>query len=292
LWCLLRGVSATVLSDAAAVDDVMSWQERVRAAEVRADAAEARVAELAEQVAVLSRMLFGQSSEKSRPGSGVGSPGGVAGSSGAAGSGGAKPGRGQRSGGRGHGRRDYSHLETEEVVHDVADGLRCCAECGLEFEFLGAETSDQVDWRVKLVRIVHRRLRYRRKCDCAGTRTVTAPPAPNPVAKGLFTAGFLARLLYHKYVLGMPVHRIVRLLAAEGLHLSEGTLTGAMQQMAALLEPLREAIVARNRAAVHVHADETTWRVYERPDGKDGYRWWLWVFPAPRGAVSYRLCSR
>ncbi|HEY2764487.1 MAG TPA: IS66 family transposase [Pseudonocardiaceae bacterium] len=244
------------------------------------------MAELAEQVAVLSRMLFGQSSEKSRPGPGPGGdwPGGDAGQVGGlpdpAGSGVAKPGRGQQRGSRGHGRRDYSHLETEEVVHDVADGLRCCADCGLEFEFLCAETSDQVDWRVKLIRIVHRRLRYRRRCDCAGTRTVTAPPAPNPVPKGLFTAGFLARLLYHKYVLGMPVHRIVRMLAAEGLQVSEGTLTGALQNIAALLEPLRTVIVARNAAAVHVHADETTWRVYERPDGKDGYRWWLWVFLA------------
>jgi transposase len=237
------------------------------------------VAELAEQVAVLSRMLFGQSSEKSRPGSGgdAGQSGGVPDP---AGSGVGKPARGQQRGGRGHGRRDYSHLETEEVVHDVAEGLRCCADCGLAFEFLGAETSDQVDWRVQLIRIVHRRLRYRRRCDCPGTRTVTALPAPNPVPKGLFTAGFLARLLYSKYVLGMPVHRIVRLLAAEGLEVSEGTLTGALHNMAALLEPLREAIVARNAAAVHVHADETTWRVYERPDGKDGYRWWLWVFLA------------
>jgi transposase len=284
-------VSATVLSDDAAVDDVMSWQERVRVAEVRAEAAEARVAELAEQVAVLSRMLFGQSSERSRPGPGsaadssdkdsLDSDGGQAGGvPGPAGSGVAKPGRGQQRGSRGHGRRDYSHLQTEEVVHDVADGLRCCVDCGLEFEFLGSQTSDQIDWRVKLIRIVHRRLRYRRRCDCPGTRTLTAPPAPSPVGKGLFTAGFLARLLYHKYVLGMPVHRIVRMLAAEGLQVSEGTLTGAMQQMAALLAPLREAIVARNGAAVHVHADETTWRVYERPDGKDGYRWWLWVFLA------------
>jgi transposase len=274
-------VSTTVDVDAF---DVMSWQERLEAAEARAQAAEARAAELAEQVAVLSRMLFGQSSEKSRPGPGAGSTDGDAGQAGgvpgAAGSGVAKPGRGQQPGGRGHGRRDYSHLETEEVVHDVAQGLRCCADCGLEFEFLGSETSDQIDWRVKLVRIVHRRLRYRRKCDCAPTRTVIAPPAPNPVAKGLFTAGFLARLLYHKYVLGMPVHRIVRLLDAEGLPVSEGTLTGALHNMAALLAPLREAIVARNAAAVHVHADETTWRVYERPDGKDGYRWWLWVFIA------------
>ena len=269
----------------------MSWQERLEAAEARAEAAEARAetaearaAELAEQVAVLSRMLFGQSSEKSRPGPGADSPDGDAGQAGgvpgSAGSGVAKPGRGQQRGSRGHGRRDYSHLETEEVVHDVADGLRCCADCGLEFEFLCSETSEQIDWRVELVRIVHRRLRYRRRCDCPGLRTVTAPPAPNPVAKGLFTAGFLARLLYHKYVLGMPVHRLVRLLAAEGLQVSEGTLSGALHNMAALLEPLREAIVARNAAAVHVHADETTWRVYERPDGKDGYRWWLWVFLA------------
>jgi transposase len=265
----------------------MSWQERLRAAEARAEAAEARVAELVEQVAVLSRMLFGQSSEKSRPvpGSAADSPvsdslGEDGGQSGVGVAEAAKPGRGQQRGSRGHGRRDYSHLATEEVVHDVAEGLRCCAACGLEFEFLGSETSDQIDWRVKLIRIVHRRLRYRRQCDCPGARTVTAPPAPNPITKGLFTTGFLARLLYHKYVLGMPVHRIVRLLAAEGLEVSEGTLTGALHHMAALLEPLREAIVARNAAAVHVHADETTWRVYERPDGKDGYRWWLWVFIA------------
>jgi transposase len=291
LWCLLRGVSAPVLIDDAAVD-VTSWQERLRAAEVRADAAEARVAELSEQVAVLSRMLFGRSSEKSRPGvdPDADSPGGGGGLAGGAAAG--RRARGQQLGSRGHGRRDYSHLETEEVVHDVADGLRCCAGCGLSFEFLCAETSEQIDWRVKLIRIVHRRLRYRRRCDCPGVRTVTAPPAANPVAKGLFTAGFLARLLYSKFVLGMPVHRIVRVLAAEGLQVSEGTLTGALHHMAALVEPLRTAIVARNSAAVHVHADETTWRVYERPDDKDGYRWWLWVFPAPRGAVSYRLCSR
>jgi hypothetical protein len=41
---------------------------------------------------------------------------------------------------------------------------------------------------VKLIRIVHRRLRYRRGCDCPGARTVTAPAAANPVAKGRFTA--------------------------------------------------------------------------------------------------------
>ena len=87
---------------------------------------------------------------------------------------------------------------------------RVCACCGIAFEPLGAASSEQIDWRVRVTRIVHRRLRYRRRCDCPGTRTVTAPPAANPIPKGRFTSEFLARLLYEKYVLGLPVHRIVR----------------------------------------------------------------------------------
>ena len=94
---------------------------------------------------------------------------------------------------------------------------RVCPDCGRAFDALGSEGSEQIDWQVHLTRIVHRRLRYRRACTCPGQRTVTAPPAPNPIPKGRFTAGFLARLLYQKFVLGLPVHRIVKALAAEGL---------------------------------------------------------------------------
>jgi len=162
----------------------------------------------------------------------------------------------------------------------VPAGARVCAGCGLGFELLGCETSEQVDWQVTVSRIVHRRLRYRRRCDCPGPRTVIAAPAPNPVAKGRFTASFLARLLYEKFVLGLPVHRIVRALAAAGLAVAEGTVCGALKSVADLLAPLESAIVARNAQATHVHADETSWRVYEQTDGKDGHRWWLWVFLA------------
>src|ERR1700747_3066679 len=109
----------------------------------------ARVAELAGQVAALQEsvttlggLLFGSSSEKG------GSPARRNGREG-----GDRPGgtgkRGQRPGGPGHGRRDYSHLETEERVIDVDAGQRCCAVCGKAFEFIGTEDSEQIDWRVK-----------------------------------------------------------------------------------------------------------------------------------------------
>jgi transposase len=196
--------------------------------------------------------------------------------------------RGQRPGSKGHGRRDYPGLENGEEIHDVPAGQRVCPECSREFEFLGSACSEQIDWQVRITRIVHRRLRYRRRCDCPGPRTVIAPVAPNPIRKGRFTAAFLARLLYQKYVLGLPVHRIARALAADGLDVAEGTVTGALKAVADLLVPWEEAIVARNAQAVHVHADETSWRVFEQTEGKDGHRWWLWVLIA-EDTVVFRM---
>lgn len=294
---MLRDVFLTPAVDDA---DTAYWRGRAEGAEARvevlesrigelterAEARDARIEELTEQVAVLGRMLFGRSSEKSGPPP----TGGEAAAGGGQGPGADAPGprpaaggarkRGQRPGSRGHGRRDYSHLETREEFHDVPVGDRVCSCCGMAFEPLGTDDSEQVDWRVTLTRIVHRRRRYRRRCDCEGPRTVTAPPVPKPVAKGRFTAAFLARLLYEKYVLGLPLHRIARVLAADGLEVAEGTLCGALRDVHDLLGPLDAQVAARNAAAGHVHADETTWRVFERVEGKDGTRWWLWVFVA------------
>jgi transposase len=249
-------------------------------AELRAENARlnARVAELAGQVAALqesvttlSGLLFGSSSEKG------GSPARRTGPEGGDRPGGAGK-RGQRSGGPGHGRRDYSHLETEERVIDVDAGQRCCAVCGKAFEFIGTEDSEQIDWRVKITRVVWRRRRYRRRCPHRGPATVCAPAAARPVPKGLFTAGFLARLAYEKHVLGRPVHRIVQALAADGLDVAAGTLCGALKQVAPLIAPWAAAIAAHGRIAGHVHADETSWQVFEDIEDKDGHRWWLWVF--------------
>ena len=157
---------------------------------------------------------------------------------------------------------------------------RTCAGCGMVFELFGTEDSEQIDWQVTITRIVHRRRRYRRRCTCPGRRTVTAPVPAKPIGKGRFTIGFLARLLYEKYVLGLPLHRIATALAAGGLDVAEGSLSGVLKEVHTLLAPLEQAIAARNAAAGHVHADETGWRVFERVEGKDGTRWWLWVFVA------------
>ncbi len=295
--------------------DVGYWRARAGRAEarvveleaataaLRADKAGLRVTELAgqvdrlqESVTTLSGLLFGSSSEKhgsSSRGNGrdAGADGGDRG-----GDGGVRPGgrrkRGQRPGGRGHGRRDHWQLETEERFIDVDASQRCCAECGEPFEFLGTEDSEQIDWQVKITRIVWRRRRYRRRCSHPGPKTICAPPAAKPVPKGMFTAGFLARLAYEKYVLGRPVHRIVMALAADGFDVASGTLAGALKQIAPLIAPWAAAIAAHGRQAAHVHADETSWQVFEDVDGKDGHRWWLWTFVTSETTVFVMDTSR
>ncbi len=241
---------------------------------------EGKVAALAERVAELARLAFGKRSEKHKTPEPAGEGGGAG-----RGSEGAKRRRGQQPGSKGHGRRDYSHIETEEVIHDLEEGERVCPHCGVPYDAFDEESSEAIDWLVRIVRIVHRRRRYRRACRCRGHGVLVAPVPPKPIAKGRFTSGFLARLLHEKYVLGRPLERIVAALGAEGLAVPKGTLVGQLAKLAELLRPLDQAIRAQNASSAHLHMDETTWRVFEEVEGKDSNRWWCWVFLGPDTSV-------
>jgi transposase len=285
------------------------WRARALRAEARAEQLVAgkaelneRVAELAAQVeqltetvATLSGLLSGACGGEKKPARqpGDGEDAGHGGGQGR------RPGgrkRGQRRGAPGHGRRPYAHPETEEHIPAVDPDLRRCRCCGADYEYLGTEDPEQADWRVTLIRILYRRRRYRRRCDCpaklAGRVTVCAPRAPEVIPKGLFTAMFPARLACEKYVLGRPLHRIAAALAADGLDVAEGSLVGALRQIAPLPAPWARAIEAHVAAAGYVRADETSWQVFADTPGKDGNRWWLWVFLTDGASVSVMDPSR
>jgi transposase len=66
-------------------------------------------------------------------------------------------------------------------------------------------------------------------------------------------------------------------LELEGLRVSQGTLTGGLERIVALLQPLYARILERSRAAKHWQMDETRWLVFVEMEGKAGHKWWLWV---------------
>jgi transposase len=237
---------------------------------------EAELEGLRADLAVLQRLVFGRSSERSRP-----EPPGSGGEDG--GDGGrdrAGSGRGGRSRGPGAraGRRDYSHLPRVEVIWDFEGGY-CCPECGVPFTRLGSDhVVEQLDWLVTVRVRADCRRRYRRACSCRVPATVTAPGPPKAIGKGLVSNGFIAMLLTERYVAGRSQNSLVTGLARLGADISPATLTGTCAAAGALLAPLEEAVTARSRDSWHLHADETSWQVFAPREGDGPAKWWLWVF--------------
>jgi transposase len=241
-----------------------------------------QIATLKQQVVTLSRMLFGTSSEKSDPGKPEAGGRAAGGGDEGPGDGGRTGGRrrGQRPGPAGHGRRRHEHLAAEEQVHGIPEGERRCPRCGQAYDLLGDDVSEQVSWRVRVWRVVHRRRKYARHCRCPVPAVVTAPGPARLIGKGLFTTEFCVNLLIAKYALGLPFNRVIAMLSFQGLDVAPGTLAGVARRLDEFLAPLAGAIAARNAAAGHAHADETSWRVFGQPADNGGSRWWLWVFSA------------
>ncbi|ABW16379.1 transposase IS66 [Parafrankia sp. EAN1pec] len=234
------------------------------------------------ELVVLRKVVFGRSSERGAgpapaPAGRDGTDGGqLAGGREAAGREAPRRGPGARAG-----RRDYGGLPRRDLDCDFPSGGYACLECGTLFTPLGEHRVEQVDWRVLVELLVSHRRRYRRGCGCGGPVTVTAPGPSKAVGRGLFTNRFLAMLLVERYVAGRSQNSLVTGLARHGAQISPATLTGACAQVAGLLAPLAEKIVARSRGSWHLHADETTRRVFT-PDSAGGpARRWLWVFLGP-----------
>ncbi|MGO8715979.1 MAG: IS66 family transposase, partial [Smithella sp.] len=201
---------------------------------------------------------------------------------------------GQRHGAPGHGRRRHLELTAVEETSDLPENEKYCPRCGLPFDSIPImETSEQIDWIVRLERKVTKRLCYRKTCKCPETPgIITAPQPPKLIKKGMFTVGFIVKLLVLKYLLAMPMNRIRGYLDMEGLAVANGTLTGVMQNVIPFLEPLYNAILARNAASDRLKADETGWKVFMETAGKVTHRWWLWVFVSPDTAAFILSPSR
>ena len=80
-----------------------------------------------------------------------------------------------------------------------------------------------------------------------------------------------------------PLQRTVRELASLGLPVSPGTLTGGLQKIAPMLQPLAGQFVLRAREGCYWHMDETRWPMFLLMEGqsqdqtKPPRKWWAWV---------------
>jgi transposase len=197
--------------------------------------------------------------------------------------------RGQRRGRRGPQRRDYRHLPVTTEERVLPPEQQVCPTCGLALTPSDTEDSEQVEIEVRAYRRRICRRRYQRTCSCSdGPRTVTAPPAPKLIPKGLLGVSVWVEILLDKYASYRPTERLLGQWQLLDFAVAAGTVAGGLQRLEPLFTPLYDAVLARNAQAPFAHGDETRWSVFIEQEGKRGHRWWLWVVVSA-DTVAFRL---
>jgi transposase len=132
----------------------------------------------------------------------------------------------------------------EPIIHHTLEPSQLvCPCCGkLRPELSLREQSQEIGWEVRLVRRRHVRFRYGPNCQCPqGRGIVTAPKAAKLIAKGLLAVDFWVEVLLKKFEFQQPLQRTIREVAAHGMHLSGGTLSGGLKKIKEMVQPGRSA---------------------------------------------------
>lgn len=247
------------------------WHQQFQAAAERENRAQEKIKELEATIRDLKQRLYGKKTEK-HPGK-----------SEQENKQSKKP-KGQQPGSCGHGRTSRESLPVIPEERDIPD--HCCPVCHEALElFPGTEDSDIIEVEVSAHIRRIRRKRYK-KCACEKPGIITASPAPRLIPKTAIGVSVWREIILNKVLRNQSTSQYLEHLKHLGCPLSAGTVTGGLHHFTSLFEPLQDRFLKKQLDEELFGADETGWKVFEKVEGKVGYRWYLWVTHSP-SVVAY-----
>lgn len=169
-----------------------------------------------------------------------------------------------------------------EDYYQLPDGARLMNRNGMadvwEYRFIEHVRAHNVEHVYKVARV--------KLADGTFTNTMEHPLKN---LGGIFSPELLARLLCLKYDFSMPENRQIRLLAREGIHISNTTLNSYIHNGISRLREFMEDVFKKFvQQAKYLMVDETTELVgVETPEGKAYRRKYLWAFFAKHVKLVY-----
>ena len=167
-------------------------------------------------------------------------------------------------------------LPRTEVVHELDDTERLCAEDGNELKVIGEEISEElhvVPARVEVIRHVRRKY----ACPSCEENVKTAPAPAKLLPKSNASATLLAYVAAAKYQDALPLYRQSQIFARHGADIPRNTLARWMVQAGQRLLPLIETLRAQLLKAPLIHMDETTLQVNQEEGRKASAKSYMWV---------------
>lgn len=166
---------------------------------------------------------------------------------------------GARPGHPGHGRRSVPAEGADEVLFVPA--AQTCPDCGGTLQDQGCRPRTVLEVEPLRRKTIHCQLEQK---YCPRCRRKVRPRAPGVFKKGLLGNRLLAHVAVQHYVFNVTFGQLEIQLGVRN-----GSLHGAMHQLAARLAPACDRLIEEYCQAPVKHADETSWRT----DGCNGYAW-------------------
>ena len=184
-----------------------------------------------------------------------------------------------------HGRRRLPEsLPRTRIEHDLPESEKKCPCCGEVRQRIGEEVSEQLEFIPASLRVLqHVRFKYACKaCEQAaaegGPQIATAAKPMQPIEKGLAGPGLLAYVITSKLGDHLPLYRLERIFARQGVEIARSTMCAWLQAAADLVHPLVRLMTERVRASRALHTDETRVPIPEPGTGRcRSGRLWCYV---------------
>jgi transposase len=165
------------------------------------------------------------------------------------------------------------HLPRIEHRHEPQSCT--CGQCGQDLVKIGEDVSEQLDVEPAKF-FVHRHIRPQYACRTC--ETVTAAPVPPAVIDGGMAAvGLLAWVIIGKYLDHLPLYRLERMAARDGVTLARSSLAEWVGRLGVALQPLADRLRELLLQRQVLHADETPVQQLDPGSGKTK-RAYLWAY--------------
>lgn len=167
---------------------------------------------------------------------------------------------GAKAGHIGHGRKSIKGEEADRE-EEVPLDMEMCSECRVYLEDKGYRDRGVIESQpIKAMAIVYRL--NQKRCPKCGR--MYEAKAPFVLPKNLYGNQLLTHVAGAHYLHGIPIGRV-----SEEVGVTDGSLFGAMHQLAKLLAGIPQRLMEEYRQSPVKHADETGWR----NNGDGGYAW-------------------
>lgn len=171
---------------------------------------------------------------------------------------------------RGHGRRRLPDtIRRVEVLHDLSEAEKALLGGIENLVVIGQEVSEHLEWEPScLYAIRHVRPTYARRKQLAESgptmqekNVITAPMPPQPIPGSIAGPGLLAQVIVSKYGDHLPLHRLERIFARQGVKIPRQTMCDWVMACADLLQPIYQTMIGEVLASRVVHTDDTPVKV-------------------------------